>query len=47
MGPRTVLAEKNIAIIVSTNVNVVATSPVGGQHGCVYLFDCKVFLVLL
>ena len=45
-GPRTVLAVKNIAMIVNMTVRVVATSPVGGQNECVIRLDRNVDLVL-
>ena len=45
IGPKTVRAVAKMAIIVKTRVSVVATSPVGGQKGCVTRFDCNLVLV--
>ena len=46
IGPKTVLAVAKIATMVKMRVKVVATSPVGGQNGCVTRFVCKVVFVI-
>ena len=38
-------AVKKTAMMVKLNVKVVATSPDGGQNGCVTLLDCNAFLL--
>eukprot|EP00091_Calanus_sinicus_P001525 TRINITY_DN11529_c0_g1_i1.p1 TRINITY_DN11529_c0_g1~~TRINITY_DN11529_c0_g1_i1.p1 ORF type:complete len:125 (+),score=21.32 TRINITY_DN11529_c0_g1_i1:59-433(+) len=46
-GPSIVQDARKIAMMVRSNVSVVATSPVGGQHGFVAGFSCRHFRALL